>query len=673
MYRYDKKLIKEKEVSFKEKFLATRLAIENILFEKEISPQRKPEKKYYLLAFLLFVGHFFINLYYFYRQRDLNFFPNLNYSKMGLKEILFQTDILANSLEMPLYYILLKLLSFVVNINPWSIFFINTLIAFFGLIGYFLFVTKTRNERTAVFAVAVLLSSPFFFDITREYSSKIVTFTSLVWTYYYFVKMKIDEQYRSVPFFVLFYSLGLLSDKFFLIYTLPCFSFLSFLLTTTYSSYITTIFFPAALLSLAFYLRFLVIEMFKYSFGIASFSYFNLKEIFKIYGDLLGISFILIVPFFIWMNFAVYNIYVAKKEVVRWVFYPLLLFFVVLPSEDLVRFTTPALIVGFSVMVFGDIRRFLFYFFIAVMFLSGLNILPLQIKGYRLLGWVDKRIGEEKIVRHILYAISNEVKDSLRPFVVSVRSYENRFKASSFDIFKRRYLLANVKFYNFPDELLVFSCYVITDKKTDYIKGFDEIIRYKGVYLLKNPFCKKGGLGNISGKFSVNVGDLEISDMRVVSERGGNDYLYLDIGYLGYKGIDLYGVNLKLKDAYLDSNYRYTLAGFSKVEIVNAIINQYSLNAFFERLTKKSSKIEFLDDVIRFESIVKNLNLDIVAYFSPILKDNVIYFNLSTMKIGFIKLGPFFSRFLVFSFPYERVFPVSFNRIRISNQLIKIS
>lgn len=665
-------------MNFKEKFLATRLAIESVLFEKEVSSEKKPDKRYYRIIFYLFVLHFFINLYYFYFNNDLTqyFLYNLNYSQISFKEILFHTDILSDNFEMPLYHILFKLISFVIDITPWTVFCFNIIISFLGLTGYYLLITKTKNEQTAVIAIAVLLSTPFFIEISRHNSSQLLTFTSLVWTYYYFVKMKIDEQYKSVPYFVFFYSIGLLSDKFFLVYTLPCFSLLSFLLSTVYASYIITIFIPAALISVIFYIRFLIIFIIKYSFGTITFSYFNLKEIFEIYADSFGlIHLLIIVPFFIWMVFSVYNVYVSKKEILGWIVYPLFLFFLILPQSDLVRFTIPAVIVGFSVMLFGNIRNYFLYFFVVIIFISGLNIFPVKIREYHLWGYTDKMLGDDKIIRHILYALSLERYNKSFGMPVSLKFYEKNFRANAFNIFKRRYLLDNIRFYDFPEELLPFSCYVITDKKSVYLKDFEDILIYKGIYLLKNPFCEKTIVSNINNPINIKVNDLDILDMKININRSSDsvDGVYLDIGYLGYKGIDLYGVKLKLKDIYINTNYKYLLSGFSYVDVISAIINQYSVDAFLTKIARGSCEITFLNELVKFRKTLKLLDFDIVVYFYPTVEDKVIYFNIVSIKMGSIKISPFFSKFFVFKLPYKRLFPLSFKKIQISNDLIKIS
>ncbi|MCX7642112.1 MAG: glycosyltransferase family 39 protein [Elusimicrobiales bacterium] len=664
----------------KEKFLATRLALEKILFEKEISSEKKLQKKYYKHLFLLVSIYFFINLLYFYFNIDIVSYhlSSIDYSKITFMDILFHTDYLSPSFEMPLYAIILKLISFIFELNIWSVFVINTIAWIFGILGYYLLIAKTRNEQTGLLAVAALISTPFFINLTRQVSGNILSFAFLIWSYYYYIRMKTEEQYKSVPYFIIFYSLGLLSDKFFILYTIPSFSFISFLFNTTYANHVISIFIPAAIISIIFYIRFIIIFIIKLSLNNEFIlSYFNFKELFQSYINYFGlVSFVIIFPFFIWMVFSLYNIYICKKEIFRWFFYPVLVFFIISISPKILGFTVPAIILGFSVMTFGTLRKKLVYFFTLMMVLSSFDISSLNFRGYKLWGYAENS-DNKKIVKHILYALSNE--QNLIPYEVpvSVKLYEKNINSDSFEILKERYMIKKFKFRNCIKEFLPFSCYLITDKKDYDIKDFEDLFLYRGVYLLKNSFCNYKLDKDSYYIPKIKVSEMEISDinLKVVDTDISTDNLkdlYIDIGYLGYRGIDFYGVKGVLKDVIINTDNKYIISSFSKLEIKNAIINQYSIAAALENTKGKKIELIFMNNVIKF---VKKFNFfDMVIYLSPEIKDNVIYLKLLGIRIGGFSFGVFFSDFFVFKLPLDKFpFPLKFSKIQITNELIKLS
>ncbi|MCX7905387.1 MAG: glycosyltransferase family 39 protein [Elusimicrobiales bacterium] len=666
-------------MSLKEKIFSTRIAIEKILFEKEVISERKLQKKYYYYLFFVFFVYFFVNLLYFYFNSNIISYKisNFNFSKLTLSEILFHSDYFTSSFEMPFYALVLKLVSLVFKLNSWTIFIINIFASMFGLLGYYLLIAKTRNEQAGLIGVIALISTPFFINLTRQLSSNIFSFVFLVWSYYYYVRIKTQVQHNSIPYFVIFYSLGLLSDKFFILYTLPSFSFISFLFNTVYSSYILLIFIPSFIISIIFYIRFLILFLIKYSFSTDFvLRYFNFKEIFHLYFNYFGlIPFFIIFPFFIWMIFSVYNPYICKKEIFKWFFYPLLIFFIVSISPEVIGFTIPAIVIGFSVMSFSAIRKKLGYFFMILFILSFIKASPLDIRGYKLWGVIDG-FDEHKIVRHIMYAISNEDNLKKGEVYVAVKFHKKNINSHSFEALKEKYMLKNLKFRDFAEEFLPFSCYLITDKKTDGLESFNEVFFYKGVYLLKNPFCFYKFSGESYFIPKIKISNMEISDInfKVINNfsTDGVKDLYVDIGYLGYNGIDFYGIKGIFKDAIVNSDNKYFISNFSTFEIKSVIINQYSIESVLESKKKTDIEVVFMKNIIKF---LKNFGFfDFVISLSPEIKDNTIYFRALNIKIGDIKLGAFFSDFFVFKLSFEKLnFPLKFSKIYIGNELIKLS
>lgn len=660
-----------------DKIKATRLAIEKIIFEDEIATGKKLEKKYFVILFFIFSLYFLINFYYFYNKSDYleYFLSNNDYSQLTLREIIFNTDLSKPVFEMPIYNIILKIISNFLTLNPWLIFLLNIFISFFGLFGFYLLIAKTKNEKGALVGITALLSTPFFWQMTRKPSPEIITFTSLIWSYYYYIKMKNEEQYDSVTYFILFYSLGLLSDKFFVIYTLPCFSFLSFLFNTVYSNRVLYIFVPSVIISLIFYLRFLVIFIIKYSITNVSFNYFNWKEILNIYLDYFGfIPFLVSLPFFIWMVFSIYNVYPAKKEIYKWFLYPVIVYFLISVDKSILKFTIPAIIVGISVMSFGVIKNLFFYIFLILAVLVGFNFSSIKLKDTYLWGYDDPNFGNEKVLRNLLYALSDELKDFKNIKNVSVKFIHNNISSDNFNILKNKYSLNKINFIEPPIEILVFSCYVITDERFSYLKNFLEIFNYKGISILKNPNCEWILDPNYKPK-DIRLNKLEISDFEILStkkEEFSFGDVELSIGYLGYYGVDLYGVRLVLKDAIINTNYEYLISHFSSIEVKNAILNQYSVARIFETIKIEKANFIFLNNLIKFN---RNFDsFDFSVYFHPEMKNNVLYFNILNLKIGFIQVGNFFSKALTFKIPLDKLpVKINFSKIRFGNELIKIS
>ncbi len=644
-------------MSFKDKFLATRIAIENILFEKDVSYPRKIEKKYYLYLLCVVFLYFFINLYYFYSEQDTlrYFIQDFNFSKLTVKDILL--DKLSRGFDMPMYYIIFKLFSYFFTITPWTVFVINILLSILAMIGFFRLVAVTRNESSAFLALLSLLSTPFFIEISRTPKPSILAFVCVVWTYYYYLKMKNEEQYTSVPYYLFFYSLGLLSDKFFLIYTLPCFSFTTFLFTTVYSNYVMLIFVPSALITLIFYIRFFLLYIVKFSFLEMSLNFFNLKGLLSEYIKSMGVfNSVIITPFFIWMLFAVYGVYVARKEIFAWFFYPSLFYLLIPISPEPIKFAVPAFIVGFSVMFFPSVRRYFIYFMIFFLFVSGSNIFSINLGKYPVWGYSPIGFYESRIVKNILYTLRDEKKNSVSNNIVSVNISGKNISSQSFETMKHNYGVESFKFVDIPPDLFPFSCYVITDKKTGGVKRFDEIFFYKGIYLLKNPWCLKESQKDVSIK-GFSSKELTISDMRMVYDTLKKT-TSVDIAYLGYKGIDSYGLKLEIKD--------------TKIKIINAIISQYSLERFFEELMKKNTEVILLDDLI---SVKRSFFVgEIVFDFYPDVKDGCLNINFVKIKIAFIEIGRFLSNFISFKIPFDLLpLPVEFSKMVIKKGIVKIT
>lgn len=658
-----------------DKIKATRLAIEKVIFEDEVSTERKLERRYFVFLVLIFLGYFLINLYHFLTKPQYIKFllPANNYSTITLKEILFSTDLSKPIFDMPIYNIVLKVLSYFFDIKPFFIFLLNSFIAFFGILGFYLLIAKTRNEKSGLLGVVALLSTSFFWEITRHPSPDVITFTSLIWSYYYYIRMKSEEQYNSVTNFIFFYSLGLLSDKFFVIYTLPCLSFLSFLFNTIYSNRVIYIFVPSVLISFIFYLRFLIVFIIKHSFIPLTTNYFNFKEALNVYIEYFGlIPFVLSFGFFVWMVFSAYNVYNPKKEIYKWFFYPFLIYFLISVDKSILKFSVPAIIIGLAVMSFGFVKKYLFYFFLILIFLVGFNITPFKIKDKHLWGYCDPNFIEEKILRNILYALSSELKNINHIKNISIRFNRHKISDESFNTLKSKYNLGHIDFVNTSPEFLVFSCYIITDDNFSYLRDFFEIFNYKGIKILKNPYCQ-WNLDLNSKINDIKLENLELSDLQIVpSSNLLNSDVELNIGYLGYYGIDLYGLRLVLKDVIVNTNYRYLITHFSKIYIKNAILNQYSLSRFFETLRVENAEFIFLNNIIKFSRNWKGIDFDV--YFYPEIRDDVIYFNVVSFRVGFVKIGNIFSKALVFKIPFNSLpLKISFSKIKYSNELLKIS
>ncbi len=656
-------------MSFKDKFLATRLAIENILFEKDISAKKKIDKKYYLYLFYIIIFYLSINLYYFYTDQQIiiQFIKSFDFSTMTIKEILFGGKIL-NIFDMPVYYLIFKFLSYFVSITPMVVFIVNSFLTILGIIGFFKLVATTKNESSAILATIVLLSTPFFIEISRSPQPDILVLVCVIWTYYYYLKMKFEEQYSSVPYYLFFYSVGLLSDKFFLIYTLPCFSFTTFLFSTIYSHYVLSIFVPSALIALIFYLRFLVIYIAKYSFTQISFNFLDFKALFSNLITYTGvINAIIIFPFFIWMIVAVYNIYVARKEILSWFFSTFIFCLLVPLNHQAIKFTIPALIIGFSVMVFPVIRRYLIYFMILFLLLSSTTSFSLK---YPLWGYSVLSSYQSKTVKNILYALQSDERKPPFDTIVAVGITEKKISAKSFEIMKYKYSISNLRFKDLAEEFFPFSCYVITDRKTSSVNNFKELFWYKGVYLLKNPGCEGDRYQSEFKINSISLGEMEISDIKLVYDEAKKT-TFADIGYFGYKGVDIYGLKLEIKNTFINPHSQYALSGFSSIKIINAIVNQYSVERFFERFKEKGVEVLLLKGVIGFKRVFPYS--EVSFYFYPEIQDRYLKIHFVKVKIAFLEFGAYLSDFLSFKIPFDAFFiPIEFSKITIKNELIKI-
>ncbi len=222
------------EVSFKNRFLATRMVFESILFEKELSsPKSESWKKGPLgLAVLVLVCSVFL---WQWKARQGDVFNAAEAARvnmvqkyqtavetLGPQALLGSGALQAGAAQPPFYYLtFLPVLKFVTPDIGSAVFLVNAFYLAFLLGSVYYALRRHRNAVTALSAAVATAALPFVMGAARSLSPQIATlaFTAAFWAFY--LNSDDFELPRPVFWMGLMFSFGMLTDKFFWVYTLP--------------------------------------------------------------------------------------------------------------------------------------------------------------------------------------------------------------------------------------------------------------------------------------------------------------------------------------------------------------------------------------------------------------------------------------------------------------------
>lgn len=688
--------------NLKKRFLANRIAVESVLFENEnkYKPSEKIDYRYWLYFFLIIFTYISLNFIYFSRNGDILSFNDLKsleyvktYITSSISSIISYSDITSINFDMPLYYLLyipvIKLFG-----PSYSIFFVNSILVLILSISIYLILIETRNKNTAITGVLTMLSMPFIFEITRNFSPVLMTMTVVSWSYYLYIKTNNFEKTSYIPALIIIFSLGFITDKFYILYVLPILGFINFLITSVYAYLLIWITVPCIVISLIFYLRFLTLLIFKYIIGGMHFSgFWNLGFYLKSIINSTGmIYFIILLLFFIWLCFARYMIYNNKKTLIKWLLYPLIIFsFIPFINEQNIYPAIIPLVAGGVIMIPLIVRKYYIYLTTLIIITEGIfTFNPLTIDGYKLFG-VKNTYAEKKSINAIMLSLKEE-SDIDNTISNATDKNDNRIKLAgvytenqyinfyTFNSVKRNYKLDNLIFIDLNPKISSFLDYIIVNKNNINLIDksiFYEVSNIKELYLMKKKSINFNAEENILSEYIVphiKIGELTL-DNNIVSinnydkERGAADYAIIKSNYANFKGIDIYGLKLKINDFQFSRNSPYFITGFSSAEILDSKISDFSLTRFVEDKFNDKLSIEFIDDLIKLNSQI--MGAELTVYGNIDIKDSDIKFKVNYFKYGIITMPKFICNFLNFKLNSNQYsIPLKINRIKINQGII---
>lgn len=688
--------------SFRKKVLANRMAIESVLFEKD-KPKEKEKKDYKHIAYLstAILTHLLFNFFYFFQNsavfsyKDLKSFEYLNnYLNSTFFSILSFSELSYINFDMPLYYLLFLPFVKVMGLSQsYSLFAINSLCLALISLGIYFLLLESRNKNSALIGVLIFLSAPYTFELSRKFSPVLLTSVFVTWSYYLYVKTEKFEKTNLIPLFLIVFSLGFLTDKFFVFYTLPILGFLSYLFTTVYSHLIVKIFLPIFLISFIFYVRFIILGVWLYVFQNHGLSFLNFKPYINFIIDSFGIIyFYIILVFFIWTFFASYMVYEPRKVLLKWFLYPFTIFTVFpIINKDLILPIIIPLIVGSSVSFIPVFRKYFIYACVILGILNGLSLTGvLKYSDNRILG-TEKNPFKKYHINELMLFIKEDIKlekalDEVKEknthnFVtVSVNSQNDFVNYYTFNSIKNKYGLENVRFVGYPDSMKYFADYSITDAKDDYsVKGvLDEIAKIENIRVFKKRsyYVSEPDKNNYSIS-ELKIGDLLLKDVSIYvygfdQNKNYADYADLKADYANYKGVDIYGLRLRLHKLKFSDSFPTFINGFSQINIISAKISDFSLiRTLEESFNLKNLEIEFLNNIIKIKFNL--MEKEITSYSYLTVKDNKIFLGVLYADLGYFRVPKFLCSFLNFTYDLSLSnIPLKINEIKIYGGIIEL-
>ncbi|MEF3279698.1 MAG: glycosyltransferase family 39 protein [Elusimicrobiota bacterium] len=696
--------------SFRKKLFANRIAIESVLFERD-KPKEEKKKDYkpYFYLTLILLLFFILNFLYFYRNSGIISYNDLKsleyargYADLSFKNILLYSDISHINFDMPLYYLLyLPFIKLMGEEYAYSIFWVNFLCILIASFGIYFLISESRNKNAALCGVVVFLSMPFVIDLSRKFSPTLLTLSIVIWNYYLFIKVENFEETKYTPLFVIFFILGLFTDKLFFIYILPLMNFVSLLTATSYSYLITRFVIPAFFISAIFYARFIMIGSFEYIVGkIKIESFWNFNFYFKEIINSVGLLFFsVLILLFVWMFFARYMQYKGRKILFKWLLIPIFLFSLFpFTDRNFIYPVLPSLIIGGVIMIPPVVRKYFIFITLFLMLVINFPFFkPVYLEnGYKLFG-LDHQVIEKHYLKNIIYVIKEDIaveriiseakgKLNKENIIIGVEGRKNEYlNYYVLNNIKESYGLSDVRFVHYPRNMYYFLDYlIITDEDAEFIDKnvFTESLRLKNLRLFKKrsfiaPVSNISNHNKIYNLEKININGLELEGISISlygynEEKGIADYALINANYANYKGIDIYSLKLKLLNFTFSVESPVFVTGFSRIEVIDCKISDFSVSRFIEDALKyKNVEVEFFEKILKFKALV--MNRDFSFYSTINIKDNNLYLSVYFVNLGGFKIPQFLCKFLNFKFDINKFeIPVKLNKITISKGIIHI-
>lgn len=387
--------------AWRKKFLASRMAIESILFERElVVPQKEKLSTGLLLtgAVWLFsvalLAQWALRRGYFFTQAEADSFNAVLHYAAYLKAqgfwALFKPEFSGLSLNPPLYYLsyvpVLKYLTADLNL---ALIAVNSFFLLVIALSVFLAVRKSRPNMAGVFGAAFALALPFVQETARRPSPELALMALVAALYCCYIRSDEFEHPKWTFAFAVCAGLGFYAHRHFWLYFLPLLPFIGAGFASPFSrDELFKGMFPGVLVNLPWYL-FLAAAA---AAGLlpAWGAYNGFWHYFKLGAAAAGLPlFALGAVALAWMYFSVFMPYEKKKIVAAWCWVPyLLLTWAVRGSQPELLY--PALLpfsIAVPVMTPAFARKYLLQFVLVLAAVSQSGLLrPVTVGGLQVAG-----------------------------------------------------------------------------------------------------------------------------------------------------------------------------------------------------------------------------------------------------------------------------------------------
>jgi hypothetical protein len=479
---------KIRQLTWKEKFYASRAVFESIMFEKELSAPKKKGNQWIGLAGLsaiVLIGIVFLAMWmlrqeYVFSLKDaINvniitaFMENLS---SGNWMAIFNIEVVGiKNLQPPLYFLSYYpfLHLFPDNLNL-AIVCVNSFYLAILAFSVYSLASFKRNHQSGWLAAVVACSMPFVLEVLRRPSPEIAVMAFVALAYAGFVNSEEFEKDGKWGFvYGIAVAFGLFTDKFFIIYILPTvLTFISTLLSPIARGRVVKGFFIAALLNIPWYIRNVFYVFVTDSFSGAQTVYlksFAFKNIFWYLGSAASASHLLLFLVgalaLVWMYKAVFMPYEGKTVVFMWFLIPYIIFTFLFkndPANMYPVFITLAVAIG--VMTPNKIRN---YFFGVLAFIFIINQTGMvNTKSMSLFGGDVPYIGlsaplnSTSKVGDIIELINERARDKSL-VQVSVIGKDDSFNIPSFSLYSEKKEIKKLKFSTYNKSFIGLSDFIV--------------------------------------------------------------------------------------------------------------------------------------------------------------------------------------------------------------------
>ena len=718
---------KIRQLTWKEKFYASRAVFESIMFEKELSAPKKDNQWKGLmgLSAIILIGIVFLAVWLLRQDCvfSLKDAINVNIITAFMENLsagnwmsIFNPEVVGiKNLQPPLYFLsyypFLQL--FPDNLNL-AILGVNSFYLAILVFSVYSLASFKRNYQSGWLAAAVISALPFVLESLRSPSPEIAVMAFVALAYAGFINSEEFEKDGKWGFvYGIAVACGLFTDKFFIIYIFPTLlTFISAILSPIARGRVFKGFMLAALLNIPWYIRNVFYVFAMDSFSGAQTVYlksFAFKNLFWYLGSAASGAHLLL--FFagafalIWMYKAVFMPYEGKMAVFMWFLIPYIVFTFLFNNNSANMY--PAFIpmaIAIGVMTPNKIRN---YFIGALAFLFVMNQSGLiSAKSVSLFGGNIPIIGlsaplnSTSKVGDIIELINERSQDKTLARV-SVIGKDDSFNIPSFSLYTEKKEIKNLKFFPYDGSFIGLSDFIVIKSgsssdlnflnanKKWFPRIFAEIKSYQFEDMSTvRVYQKKYHNNKYFAEKRYKVKKLKLAGFvfeNISLRLSGFDEskgVYKKVSffspYASLGELDIYGLSGTIKDFSFIPLREGSLSDImpfkiGKLTISSAKMSNYSISRYIE------SKNSFVRDV----DVKLDKNFEIMAFigskkiFVEFLfkySNGEFVFDLYNLIFSGISMPNFILKIFHFEYSLSSLpFKMDFNKVRIRGSMMEIS